>query len=116
MARRRRYYEEEPEEEYVELSEALEPYADEPWDDAQGDYVLPEDPYQNDGYAVEYSDEHEAVDHENRFRFAIGTFNLVSIVVGVLVILVLVAMLLTLVDWLRSDITHTALLMQSGLQ
>lgn len=115
MARYRGYYEAEPEEEAVELGDVLEPY-EEAWGEEQGDYVLPEDPYANDDYAVEYSEEHEAADHESRFRFAIGTFNLASIIIGILVILVLVAMLLTLFDWLRSDVMHTALLMQSGLQ
>ena len=32
------------------------------------------------------------------------------------VILLLVAMLVSLVSWLRSDILHSALLLQSGLQ
>ena len=115
MARRYRYYEEEPEE-AVELSEALEPYAEDEWNDLQGDYVLPQDPYENDDYTVEYSEEHEELDHESRFRIAIGAFDLVSIVIGILVILVLVAMLFTLLDWLRSDVRQTAILMQSGLQ
>lgn len=114
MARRRRYYEEEPEEEAVELGDVLEPYADEAWDGQ--DDLLPQDPYAGEDYVLEYSDEHEAADHESHFRIAIGTFNLASIIIGILVILVLVAMLLTLFNWLRSDVMHTALLWQGGLQ
>ena len=45
-----------------------------------------------------------------------GMFDLVSILVGIVVILALVAMLFTLFNWLKSDIQHSALLLQSGLQ
>ena len=45
-----------------------------------------------------------------------GVFDTVSILVGVLVVLILVAMLISLVNWLRSDIMHSMLLLQSGLQ
>lgn len=115
MARRRRYAEEEPEES-MQLGDVLEPYEEEAWDDAQQDYQFPQEPYDDEAYAGEYSDEHEAADHESHFRIAIDAFDLTSIIIGILVILVLVAMLLTLVDWLRSDVLHTMLLMQSGLQ
>ena len=51
-----------------------------------------------------------------RFKVAMGVFDTVSILVGIGVILLLVAMLVSLVSWLRSDILHSALLLQSGLQ
>ena len=35
--------------------------------------------------------------------------------VGVFVILILIAMLLTLVDWLRTDLLHSFVLLQSGI-
>lgn len=119
MKRRRRQYEE-PEDE-MELGEVLEPYEEHTgWtqeNDPQEEY---DDPYMqgfSDGYyGEEYSEEHEAVDHEGRFRIAMGLFDLVSIMVGILVILLLVAMLITLYNWLCSDISHSMLLMQSGLQ
>jgi len=120
MKRRRRRYEE-MEEEAVELGDVLEPYQQPQWQDEP--YVQDsamQDPYVQgyvDGYYdEEYSDEHEAVDHEGRFRIAMGMFDLVSIFLGILVILALVAMLFTLFNWLRSDIQHSALLLQSGLQ
>ena len=64
----------------------------------------------------EYSEEHEEADSESRFRLAMGVFDLVSIFVGIVVILVLSGMLITLINWLRTDILHSALLLQSGLQ
>lgn len=123
MKRRRRRYEE-MDEEAVELGDVLEPYQEIQWQDEpymQDVYAQPpaQDPYVQgymDGYEEEYSDEHEAADHESRFRIAMGMFDLISIFVGILVILALVAMLFTLFDWLRSDIQHSALLIQSGLQ
>ena len=118
--RRRRRYEDD--EEAVQLGDVLEPYARDNWGDsahepAQESY---DDPYVQ-GYAEgyyddEYSDGHEAVDHESRFRIAIGVFDLISILVGIVVILLLVAMLFLLFDWLKSDILHSALLLQSGLK
>lgn len=121
MKKRRRRYEEA--EEAVELGDVLEPYEDhtgwtqEEYAPSDMDY---EDPYVQgfqDGYDMEeYSDEHEAVDHESRFRIALGMFDLLSILAGIVVILLLVAMLITLFNWLRSDILHSVLLMQSGLQ
>ncbi len=67
-------------------------------------------------YSEEYSEAHEAADSETRFHIAMGLFDLISIFVGIVVILVLVGMLVTLFNWLRTDILHSALLLQSGLQ
>ena len=121
VKRRRARYEEA--DEAMELGDVLESYEEhsgwtqEGYAPAEVEY---EDPYMqgfSDGYyGEEYSEEHEAVDHESRFRIAMGAFDLVSIFVGIIVILLLVAMLITLFNWLRSDISHSMLLMQSGLQ
>lgn len=117
-------------EETYELDEVLEPYEEEEqqWD-ADGYYQQQayEQPYQDEypeayaeGYEEffdeEYSEEHEEADSESRFRLAMGVFDLVSIFVGIVVILVLSGMLITLINWLRTDILHSALLLQSGLQ
>jgi len=117
-------------EEAYELDEVLEPFEEEEqqWD-ADGYYQQQayEQPYQDEypeayaeGYEEffdeEYSEEHEEADSESRFRLAMGVFDLVSIFVGIVVILVLSGMLITLINWLRTDILHSALLLQSGLQ
>ena len=115
MSRRRRRQYEETEEPF-ELQQVLQPdqqpqWADETWQDEQ--------PYE-DEYSefeqAEYSDIHEEADSESRFRIAMGLFDLVSILIGIGVILLLVALLYTLFNWLRNDILHSALLIQSGLQ
>lgn len=114
--RRRRYQEEEA----VELGEVLEPYeepiqwADEqPYEQNQPSYeeLYPQEP-------VEVYDEYieDELDHEGRFRIAMGMFDLVSILVGMAVILMLVAMLFTLFNWLKSDVLNSALFIQSGIQ
>ena len=122
MKRRRRQYEET--DEAMHLGDVLEPYQQQEWD-AQSYQVYdqpyePQDPYAQgfvDGYyGDEYSDEHEAADHESRFRIALGMFDFISIFIGIVVILVLVAMLITLFNWIRADLMHSALLLQSGLQ
>lgn len=114
--RKRRY--EEPE---VRLNDVLEPDEKEALWNGEAPYAPQGESYDAanedpDAYVEEYSDEQEALDHEGRFRIAMGMFNLVSMLVGVLVILLLVAVLMTLFQWLRSDILHSALLLQSGLQ
>ena len=108
--RRSRVYEEEP----VELNEVLEPNEEQQWDQEEFVYDQPYDPY-DDPYLDDYSDEHEAIDHESRFHLAVGMLDLISICIGIVVILALVAMLATLVGWLQNDIMHSALLLQSGL-
>ena len=117
MNRRRRRYEEE---ERVELQEVLEPYRQTPATpqmDSQPPEEYPEAYAQyEDPYMDEYSDVHDEADSEGRFRIAMGFFDLISIFVGIVVILILVAMLVSLISWLRDDILHSALLMQSGLR
>ena len=111
-------------EDELRLDQVLEPYQQEAYEQPgpEEDYVPPlqEPPYEQPPYEEEYSDYHEAMDEAmdeaGRFRVAMGVFDTVSILVGVVVILALVAMLVSLVSWLRSDILHSALLLQSGLQ
>ena len=99
-------------------------WADDAYDDqellAQEEYqdVYPysDDDFYSDEFSEEYSEEHEAADSETRFRIAMGVFDLISILIGIVVILVLVGMLVTLLNWLRTDILHSALFLQSGLQ
>lgn len=121
MKRRRRNKQNE---EALELDEVLEPYEELQWADENG-YAEPNDgqddsqEYQNgyeEFYGDEYSEEHELADSEGRFRIAVGMFDLISIIVGIVVVLVLVSMLITLFNWLRNDILHSALLLQSGLR
>jgi len=124
--RRSRQYENE---ETVELGEVLEPYRQEPqWaNEESGEEIFyaeasPDaaaDEWQaeyEDFYGDEYSEEHEIADDESRFRIAMGMFDLISMIIGIVVVLVLASMLITLFNWLRNDILHSALLLQSGLQ
>ena len=122
--RTRRYEGYEEAEDELPLDQVLEPYQQEAYEQPgpEEDYAPPlqEPPYEQPPYDEEYSDYHEAMDEAmdeaGRFRVAMGVFDTVSILVGVVVILALVAMLVSLVSWLHSDILHSALLLQSGLQ
>lgn len=109
---------------FAPYGEDQPPYEEQPYDGNLSSYEQPyeeenQPPY-GDPYDEEYSDYHEAMDEAineaGRFRVAMGVFDTVSILVGIGVILLLVAMLVSLVGWLRSDILHSALLLQSGLQ
>ena len=95
-------------EETVELGELLGTDQTQQWT-AEEEYQMesPEIPAQDDYpeayldgyeefYSEEYSEAHEAADSETRFHIAMGLFDLISICVGIVVILVLVGMLVTL--------------------
>lgn len=109
---------------FAPYGDAQPPYEEQPYDENPSAYEPPYEeenqPSYGDPYDEEYSDYHEAIDEAvsqaGRFRVAMGVFDTVSILVGIGVILLLVAMLVSLVSWLRSDILHSALLLQSGLQ
>lgn len=123
MARQRRRFRPQEDEETMQLGDVLEPYDSPPeeedaaYDDGQMDRPVYQDLYQPLPYDQEEDlDQQEEEDSAGRFRIAMGVFDLVSILVGAVVILVLVALLVTLVNWLRTDILHSALLLQSGLQ
>lgn len=127
--KRRRYRSQEMEEDALQLGDVLEPYDDDPFgDEAFDDYgdlppteeedTVYQDMYTQPAYDEEYEDEdeQEAEDSEGNFRIAMGVFDVASILVGAVAILVLVALLVTLAGWLKTDILHSALLLQSGLQ
>ncbi len=128
------------EEETLPLEQVLEPYDGQPVYQAEPGYqdemyqepVYQDDydpqgqlyqqvdyqPYPEAGYAdylPEEAYDEEMGEPETRFGVAIHVFNLISSLIGIVVILVLVAMLLTLVDWLRTDILHSFMLFQSGI-
>ena len=66
----------------------------------------------NDGYAV-YDAELEG---KHRFHIAMHVFDGASLLVGIAVVLALAALIMTMVSWLREDILHSFILLQSGLQ
>ena len=123
MDERTRRYAPQEEDDALQLDNVLEPYApqeeypqyaDEEYYDepAYDEYNYAGDPY----YEEEYSDDHEEMDRENKVRTAMGLFNTFSVLAGVVVILVLVAMLASLYSWLRGDILHSLALLQGGIQ
>lgn len=122
------------EEETLQLDQVLEPYDDQqlygqPFqydepiayeDDADHGQLYQQvdyQPYPEAGYAdyLPLEEAEEPVEAEMRFGVAVHVFDVISSLVGVFVILVLLAMLLTLVDWLRTDILHSFVMLQSGI-
>ena len=78
--------------------------------DASDAYDYAEDEPEEDisGYEDEIGD--------GRFRVAMNVFDMVSVLMGVVVILALTAMLVSIVSWLRTDIIHSFVLLQSRIQ
>ena len=58
----------------------------------------------------------DAWEHEGRVRTTMGVLNTFSVLLGVFVIFVLVAMLLGLFSWLRTDILHSLTLLEGGIR
>ena len=122
------------EDETLQLEQVLEPYDDQQLYAQQFQYddnvaydqeinnqlyeQVEYEPYPEAGYADylaqdAYEDGEE--EPETRFGLAVHAFDMISSLIGVFVILILVAMLLTLIDWLRTDIFHSLLMLQSGI-
>ena len=70
--------------------------------------------YSQSGFEEEeYSDYNEELDDTHRFHVAMNVFDLVSVLAGLAVILVLVAILISLLTWLQGDITQSFTLLTS---
>lgn len=98
----------------VSLDEVLQPY-DQSLEGFEEGMPNEAEVY-NDYVYDDYEDEHDAIESQGRFRIAMGALNLMSILVGMFVILVLVTLLLTLYNWVKTDILTSLSWFQSGLQ
>ena len=58
----------------------------------------------------------ERLERQNRFRLASGMLDFISMVAGVACVLILLALLLSLVNWLRQDISSTFAIFQSHFE
>lgn len=86
-------------------------FGDAPYDDAE---VLPqpaEDAFDEDML----TDEELQELHQTRWALLAGLWDFLSVIVGAGVILILVAMLFSLLNWLISNVTETISLFQTGL-
>ena len=83
-----------------------EPYADAPADEANEPYAVDDD----------YSAYNEELDNSHRFHIAMNVFDTISVIAGVAIALILVALLAGLISWLRTDITHSFTLLQSQIK
>ena len=83
-----------------------------PYEPEKSRYGGPEDDQPDYGQ----DPENEELEDTHRFHIAMGVFNLISILAGLAVILVLVAILVSLVTWLQSDITQSMTLLTSNIK
>ncbi len=93
---------------YGDPSPVTDNYADIDNDEYDDDY---DDEYDDE----EYSPEDEELDNEHRFRAAMNVFDAASIAIGVVVILALTGLLISLVSWVRSDVSSFIALFQSRI-
>ena len=60
--------------------------------------------------------EEERQSHRDQMRFATGMSDFIGVVIGFIVILLMVLLILSLVGWLRRDITNTFTLLNTRLR
>ncbi len=94
---------------------------------ASAGYEEDEEGYEEDyaGYELEegylpqeeeYSMFHEELDDQHRFHVAMNVFDTASVLAGVVVILALTALIFSLFSWVKTDITHSFVILQSNIQ
>lgn len=87
------------EDEYLE-----DEYDDEEYDDEEYDDYDPED---DDEYFEELPPEEKKLRKIGRFKMAAGLFNFLSVIVGLVVTLVFISLIITLINWVVSDLSGT---------
>ena len=96
----------------------MEMYADDSNGYYQDDMLTDDNGY--DVYGEDAYEEGEFDDLEendpNRFRVAMSVFDTASIVMGIVVIFALTTLIVSILSWLRTDITHTFVILQSRVQ
>jgi hypothetical protein len=75
------------------------------------------DIYQDDGYDAEdeLSEEERAQARRDHWRVLAGVGDFLAVVAGTAVILVLIALLVSLINWVHADITQTFTLWQTKI-
>ena len=117
-----RYFQQEPEPEQQPYSE--QPYYDEDFapeedipvelpDDGSYDQPHPDEIYLEDEDLL--TDEEKAVLRRDRWRVLANLSDFFGVILGTVVILVLIALIITLVHWVRSDITQSFTLWQTRM-
>jgi len=85
------------------------------------------DPEYDEDYGVEYDDPQDAEDEDysvyddetdntHRFHLAMNVFDTASVLAGVIVIFALSALIFSLLSWVRTDITHSFVILQNRIQ
>ena len=82
-------------------------------DDAQ-DYYEDDQPYYDDDYDEPLTREERRYARRQRFRMMAGLLDFLGVIAGMVVILVLVALLVSLVTWLQSDMYQTFTLLTTN--
>lgn len=86
------------------------PYEDE-YEEEYDEEALPPQ-----GVEEEYSVYHEELDSTHRFRVAMNVFDTASVFAGIVIIFALTALIISLVSWVRTDITHSFVILQNRIQ
>ena len=111
-----RYFQQEPEPEQQPYAEDFAPEEDIPVelpDDGPYEQPHPDEIYLEDEDLL--TDEEKAALRRDRWRVLANLSDFIGVIAGTAVILVLIALILTLVHWVRSDITQSFTLWQTRM-
>lgn len=73
------------------------------------------DPYDDPDF-IDEELEDEELGRQGRLRVAAGVMDFLGVIAGMVVVLVMVALLVTLINWLISDMSNTFTLIQKKIQ
>ncbi|MCH5287577.1 MAG: hypothetical protein J1E43_09150 [Christensenellaceae bacterium] len=111
-----RYFQQEPEPEQQPFADDFAPDEDIPMelpDDSVYDQPHPEEIYLEDEDLL--TDEEKAALRRERWRVLANLGDFIGVIAGTAVILVLIALIITLLHWVRSDITQSFTLWQTRM-
>ena len=96
-----------------------QPVVDEPEDDEQDVYDEDLDADYDDDYEYvdpeDMTDDERAQMHRDRWRVLAGVGDFLAVIAGTVVILLLVMLLISLINWVHADITQSFTLWQTKL-
>lgn len=74
------------------------------------------DAYDGDLEDEDYSIYNEELDDTHKFRIAMNVFDTASVFAGIVVIFALTTLIFSLLSWIRTDITHSFVILQNRIQ
>lgn len=100
---------------YFKQNEQYRQQVPQPAYEAEEDVYYDDEPYYDDDYDEPLTREERRQARQARFRVMAGLLDFLGVIAGMVVILLVIALLVSLVTWLQSDIYQTFTLLTTNL-